>query len=134
LAFLLDTNVAIHMRDRNPSVLYTLRDRAIRPRFSIVTQVELAGGLARDVPEMPIRRARFGEMIGEFEWLAFEQREAEEYRRIVSILGFSRTKILDRMIAAQAIVADATLITLNGADFLPIPNLKLEVWPTITAS
>jgi tRNA(fMet)-specific endonuclease VapC len=128
LAFLLDTNVAIHIRDRTPAVLYSLRDRDIRPRFSIVTQIELAGGLARDAPEMPIRRARFAEMISAFEWIGFEQREADQYQRIVDLLGFSRTKILDRMIAAQAIVAEATLITLNGADFQSIPGLKLEAW------
>jgi predicted nucleic acid-binding protein len=32
------------------------------------------------------------------------------------------------MIAAQAIMHDAPLITLNGDDFRGIPNLKLVEW------
>ncbi|HAJ03147.1 MAG TPA: VapC toxin family PIN domain ribonuclease, partial [Brevundimonas sp.] len=34
----------------------------------------------------------------------------------------------DRMIAAQAIVAGATLATLNPADFRDIPGLSLLEW------
>ena len=38
---------------------------------------------------------------------------------------------LDRLIAAQAITRDATLITRNGKDFRRIDVLKLEEWPGI---
>ena len=38
-------------------------------------------------------------------------------------------RILDRLIAATAIVHDLTLVTINGADFRDIPGLKLEAWP-----
>jgi predicted nucleic acid-binding protein len=41
-----------------------------------------------------------------------------------------RSRILDRMIAAQAISTGITLITMNGDDFRDIPGLNLEVWPS----
>ena len=54
--------------------------------------------------------------------------EAQAYRKIVETCGFSRRKVLDRMIAAQAITAGATLVTRNGDDFRDIPNLILLEW------
>ncbi len=97
-----------------------------------MTRIELAGGLARDGVDMAVRRVRYIEMVDEFEWLRFDRDEAGQYQRIVGLLGFSRTKILDRMIAAQAIVADATLITINSANFANVPGLSLEIWPAPT--
>lgn len=41
---------------------------------------------------------------------------------------FSRRRIIDRMIAAQALLHDATLVTMNGEDFKDIPGLKLLIW------
>ena len=52
------------------------------------------------------------------------------YARIVAALGFSRSRVLDRLIAATAIIGDLVLVTSNGPDFDAIPGLKLEVWPT----
>ena len=42
--------------------------------------------------------------------------------------GYSRRKLLDRMIAAQALIHRATLVTRNPDDFRDIPGLRLEVW------
>jgi predicted nucleic acid-binding protein len=47
---------------------------------------------------------------------------------IVEVAGYSRRKILDRMIAAQALVHRATLVTQNPADFKDVPGLKLLTW------
>lgn len=74
-------------------------------------------------------RARLDAIFGEFEVLPLGPVEAAAYARIVERCGYSRRRIIDRLIAATAIVADATLITMNGADFRDIPGLKLEVWP-----
>ena len=60
--------------------------------------------------------------------LPFEDADARAYTLIVSTLGYSRPLILDRMIAATALVHDLLLITMNGADFRDVPELKLEVW------
>jgi len=47
---------------------------------------------------------------------------------IVASAGYSRRKLLDRMIAAQALVHRATLITFNPDDFADVPNLSLLAW------
>lgn len=50
------------------------------------------------------------------------------YRAIVEVAGSSRRKILDPMIAAQALVHRAALVTRNAADFQDIPGLVLVAW------
>ena len=67
-------------------------------------------------------------MLAALPSLAFEDAAAETYGRIVRAAGFSRRRILDRMIAAQAIVHRATLVTRNGADFRDVPGLSLLEW------
>ena len=57
--------------------------------------------------------------------LAFDDAAADAYRAIVEAAGYSRRKLLDRMIAAQALVHRATLVTCNGDDFNDIPGLEL---------
>ena len=42
--------------------------------------------------------------------------------------GYSRRKLLDRMIAAQALVHRAALATRNASDYADIPSLSLLRW------
>ena len=60
--------------------------------------------------------------------LSFGNADAEAYGKIVEAAGYSRRKLLDRMIAAQAIVHRATLVTQNPSDFRDIPGLEMVVW------
>lgn len=96
--------------------------------LSVVTRVELEGGVYKDVRQASLRRARLDRILGDFQELPFGSEEALAYAAIVMACGFSRTRILDRMIAATAIVAGATLITLNPRDFADVPGLALEDW------
>ncbi|HZF93970.1 MAG TPA: PIN domain-containing protein [Allosphingosinicella sp.] len=73
-------------------------------------------------------RTRLDLLLGELNALPFDAAEAAAYGRIVERRGYSRAKVLDRMIAAQAIVAGATLITLNPGDFRGIDELVLVPW------
>jgi tRNA(fMet)-specific endonuclease VapC len=128
VAHLLDTSVAVRLRDRNDSVLTLLAGLARRPALSIVTLVELKGGIhARpDLSEM--RRIRVAAMVGQMEVLPFDENCVAAYGTIVETAGFSRRKVIDRMIAATAIVHGLSLITLNRGDFADVPGLDLEVW------
>lgn len=96
--------------------------------MSIITRVELEGGVYRDPTQAPLRRARLDVMLSAIPALDFDASAAEAYGRIVAAAGYSRRKLLDRMIAAQAIVHRAALVTLNAADFADVPGLRVVAW------
>jgi tRNA(fMet)-specific endonuclease VapC len=47
---------------------------------------------------------------------------------MIAKIGVSRSRTLDRMIAATPLVHGLTLVTQNGKDFADVPGLELEVW------
>lgn len=96
--------------------------------LSIITQVELEGGVYRDPAQSGVRRPRLDAILRAFPVLAFDDVAAGHYRAIVEAAGFSRRKVLDRMIAAQALAHSATLVTLNPVDFRDVPGLDLLAW------
>ena len=88
----------------------------------------MEGGVYRDMAEAALRRERVDRILAVLEVLPFGDVEADAYRDIVATCGFARSRILDRMIAATAITAGASLATLNPRDFRDIPGLILEDW------
>jgi tRNA(fMet)-specific endonuclease VapC len=124
--WLLDTSVLIPFRDGDGRVVATLRDLGGERLISIISRVELEGGLVRVAGEAPIRRQLLDMLLSGIVVLPFTDLEALAYREIVASAGYSRRKLLDRMIAAQAIVADARLVTLNPGDFDDVPGLKVH--------
>ncbi len=126
MAVLLDTSVVIPLRDGDDTVRCRLNDLSGPILVSIVTVVELEGGV--DEADVDLRRQRLDVVLEPMNVLPFGPVEAGVYGDVVRRLGYSRRKVLDRMIAAQAIVAGASIITLNAADFRDIPGLKLMEW------
>jgi len=128
VAFLLDTDVAIHLRDGDPTVTDKVAalDGAIL--MSIVTRVELEGGVYREPAHAALRRARLDAILVAVPAVAFGDEAADAYGAIVANAGYSRRKLLDRMIAAQAIVHRASLVTRNAGDYADIPDLSLLAW------
>lgn len=128
MSFLLDTNIAIHLRDGDPTVTakVAVLDGAIL--LSIVTRVELEGGVFRDPAQSGVRQARLAVLLNGLPVLAFDDVAADAYRSIVAATGYSRRKLLDRMIAAQALAHQATLVTMNADDFRDVPGLDLLAW------
>jgi predicted nucleic acid-binding protein len=127
-AYLLDTNVLIHLRDGGADVVAKLGALDGPVLMSIVSRVELEGGVYRDPSWIDVRRARLAALLLSIPALSFDGAEADAYRAIVESAGYSRRKLLDRMIAAQALAHQATLVTQNGADFRDIPGLQLLEW------
>ena len=124
----IDTNVAIHLRDKDLFVsdqLDRLNDEIL---LSIISQVELEGGVYREPAKSAERRARLDLMLAAIPVVPFGEAAAAAYGVIVNAMGYSRRKMIDRMIAAQAIVHRSPLITLNGNDFRGIPSLRLVEW------
>lgn len=130
MSFLIDTNVAIHLRDDDDYVSEHFAGLSSRPALSLISVIELRGGIPSDPEQSIRRRARLTALLEELEILDLERSMVDVYGRIVEQIGFSRRRILDRLIAATAIVHDLTLITINSPDFRDIPDLKLEVWPS----
>lgn len=127
LRYLLDTSVAILLRDDLAAAKAFLSTLQARPALSAVSRVELEGGVYVR-PEMTLqRRRRLDALLRKFEVIDFDTEMASLYGRIVERAGFNRRKIIDRMIAATALARDLTLITANGADFAEIDQLKLEI-------
>jgi tRNA(fMet)-specific endonuclease VapC len=128
LAYLLDTNVAIHLRDGDESITSQVAALEGAILLSVVSRVELEGGVYRYPAQAGVRRPRLDAMLAALPVLAFDDSAADAYRQIVEAVGYSRRKLLDRMIAAQALVHRATLVTLNAADFRDVPGLDLLSW------
>jgi tRNA(fMet)-specific endonuclease VapC len=125
---MMDTNIAIHLRDGDAVI--DERIDALSPPLllSIISRVELEADLGRIDASVRERRARLDALLDAVPVLGFGSAEAQVYREIVETCGFSRRKVLDRMIAAQAITAGATLVTRNAEDFRDIPGLTLLEW------
>ena len=126
---LLDTSVAIHLRDSS-ALEDHLAQLDERPALSAVSRVELENGVYRDPRWSAVRRATLDAMLARMETLDFGEEAVAAYRAIVAAVGYSKRKTLDRMIAATALAHGLTLVTLNGRDFADVPGLGLEVWPT----
>jgi tRNA(fMet)-specific endonuclease VapC len=125
---LLDTNVAIYLRDGDAKVTETVLAAGEPLLLSVVTRIELEGGVYRDPAQIGARRARLDAILSTIPVLDFDEASADAYRMIVETAGYSRRKLLDRMIAAQALVHRATLATLNPSDFFDVPGLQLLTW------
>jgi tRNA(fMet)-specific endonuclease VapC len=128
LAYLLDTCVAIDLRDNRNDTVAKVTSLSIRPKISAISKVELVGGIYANSEFADVRRRAIEAMLRRLSVVDFDSAMATAYGTIVAQTGFNRRKIIDRMIAATAMVADLTLITNNGDDFSDIDGLKLEVW------
>jgi tRNA(fMet)-specific endonuclease VapC len=125
---LLDTSVAIHLRDETGGVGDLISELTSRAFLSAVSRVELEGGVSVVPEQAPLRRAKLDVLLATLDVIDFTDDTAQLYGQIVAQSGFNRRKIIDRMIAATALFHDMTLITTNGADFADIEGLKLMVW------
>ena len=128
MKWLLDTNVAIQLRDSDHVTLDRLEALDGPLMLSVVSRIELEGGVHQIPAEAAQRRERLDVLLETITVLDFGRGSAEAYRTIIEAVGFSPRKVLDRMIAAQAIAHDATLITRNGDDFRDLPGLQLVMW------
>jgi tRNA(fMet)-specific endonuclease VapC len=102
VAFLLDTNVAIHLRDGD--LIVTQKVAALEDAVLIsVCHSRRARGRRpdREAAHAPIRRARLDAMLSAIPALAFDDLAAETYGDFVASAGYSRRKLLDRMIAVK---------------------------------
>ena len=125
---LLDTSVAVDLRDRKGAALDRIAALNEPLNLAVVSLVELEGGVYATPRFTDMRRARLDEMLASLDVIDFDLRCAARYRQIVAAAGYSRRKVVDRMIAATALAHGLTLATLDAADFRDVPGLRLELW------
>lgn len=125
---LVDTNIAIHYRDRDGWVVDRISADSDQPTLSIMSLVELEAGVFRNPDLTETRRDALDMLVRRWPVLDLDRDIIRIYGTIVAAIGFSRAKVIDRLIAATAIANDLTLATINADDFRDIPGLTLDVW------
>jgi len=124
----IDTNVAIALRDAEPETLRLVRELGELPVMSMITRIELENGVNVEPGLVRHRRRLLDRLLETVSVEMFTHADILAYGAIVYDLSYDRRLTLDRLIAAQAIARDATLITRNGKDFRRIEGLKLVEW------
>ena len=128
MSFLLDTNVVVEIVNGDPDIERQVRALGEDLFVSALSVVELDNGVYRDMRLVASRRLRLDIVLATVRLLPFDQNAVTAHKRIVAATGYSRRKVIDRMIGATAIAHDATLVTRNGTDFRDIPGLRLLEW------
>jgi tRNA(fMet)-specific endonuclease VapC len=128
--YMLDTNiVGFHVRSSSPALQRRLRKvRADRVALSVVTEMEIRYGLARD-PGLRIAPLVEGFLDG-ITVLPLDSSVATVYGRVRAELEATGMPIgpLDLMIGSHALAVRATLVTSNTREFRRIPGLVVEDW------
>ena len=128
MAFLIDTNIAIHARDGTERVLDRLAEHEGAVLLSALSLAELQRGVYRDPGATALRRERLAILLEAIPVIPFDAAAAETYGAIIARCGWVRGRDFDRMIAAHAIATGSTLVTGNEADFRDVPGLTLVNW------
>jgi tRNA(fMet)-specific endonuclease VapC len=123
--YLLDTNVVIAAALGLPGVLDRLS--ALEIGDVAISAISLAEALAG--AENDGRIAENIALLAEtLDVLPFDQAAAEAYGALLRKVEPKRRRMLDRMLAAQALGLGLTLVAANTEDFDDIPGLAVEKW------
>jgi len=130
VGYLLDTNIASYVIKGNfPRV----RDRLLRVPMaevgiSVVTEAELRFGIAR-LPKAAKLETLVNEFLVRVEILPWDSECARHYAGLRAALEEKGDPMgnLDMMIAAQALAAEAVLVT-NDQVFARVEGLRVEDW------
>jgi tRNA(fMet)-specific endonuclease VapC len=128
VAFLLDTDIVIHGIDGHATVLDNLDRHDGNVFISVLTLVELQRGLVQGSSKAAMRKPKMPLLLESIPVLAFTERAALVYGRLITQCGWTCSGDFDRMLAAHALEASYVLVTHNQADFRDVPGLSLADW------
>jgi tRNA(fMet)-specific endonuclease VapC len=126
--YLIDTNIAIHLRDGLETVLDKVAEHRDAVAMSALSLAELQRGLYKSPQLWAIRQARLAVILRSIPVLPFDAVAAEAYGQVIAQIGWAKGRDFDRMIAAHAISSDRILVTANTTDFADVPGLAIENW------
>lgn len=133
IRYLLDTNAVSYLIREAPVDLNARFEssRVIQSGISVVTEAELLFGIARR-PQARALAARVHDLLRKITILPWASDSARIYAELRADLERRGQPIddMDMMIAAQALVEDAVLVTRDAA-FRRIDRLKVEDWTAI---
>jgi tRNA(fMet)-specific endonuclease VapC len=129
LSFLLDTNVcSAHLRGR-PDLTHRFIHHGGRLFIPTIVLAELyTWAYRRDDPAALLDA--IGELLSEVRVLDYDEQPARAYGQLRGSLLRQGLPVdpVDLMISSVALVNDLTLVTHNTADFVNVPDLRLEDW------
>ena len=130
MPYLLDTNICIHLIQRQPPhVLQRLAAlRQGQAVMSVVTYAELCAGLEMQSRHRDHDARVLALLTQRIPVLPFTETAAQAYGVLRAAVRERRRDALDRLIAAHAIATGAVLVTNNEADFRDHPGLQWENW------
>lgn len=128
MAYLIDTNIAIHARDGTDAVLDKLAEHDGDVLLSSLSAAELQRGVFRNPALAALRERRLSILLRSLPVLPFDSAAALAYGQIIAHGGWAKGRDFDRMIAAHAISSNSILVTDNLGDFRDIPGLTVENW------
>jgi tRNA(fMet)-specific endonuclease VapC len=128
MAFLLDTNICIHLRQGHAGVARHFRTKRGEGIVSVVSYGELLFGVQRS--GMSHALSKLEELMTAMRLEALPLGAAHHYGRIRNDLG-RRGQLIgnnDLWIAAHALAGDYTLVTDNEREFSRVEGLRIENW------
>lgn len=135
MPYMLDTNISIYIMKRHPAAVLS-RLEVLRQGdvvMSVVTHAELRAGLEMQTVNRSSDEHVLGLLIRRIPVLPFDDAAAVSYGVLRAAVRERNRNALDRLIAAHAVSAGATLVTNNEADFKGYPGLVVENWVNSTA-
>lgn len=125
--YLLDTNACIDfLLGRSDRLAGRIADALGQIAIATITVAELKVG-ARTSSDAPGDKKRVDMFVAGLIVEPFDLDAAEAYAKVVREVGVRRSSF-DRLIGAQAIRLNATLVTRNRKDFADLPGLLIEDW------
>ncbi len=131
MRYLLDTNICIHLIQKNPMQVLE-RFQALQQGdvvMSSITYAELRYGVERcDAATRKIADRALSGLIEDIPVLPFEAESGDAYGVLRAAVRDRKRDALDRLIASHAVSRNLVLVTNNEADFKDSPGLTVENW------
>ncbi len=127
---MLDTNICIYLLSGVPPSVAQRFDGLLYGEavMSAITLAELRAGVEMKPDLRDDSERALASLLEDLPVLPFDARAATDYGVLRAAVRDRRRDALDRLIAAHAIAAGATLVTNNEADFRDYPGLRVENW------